>query len=607
VPITAEAIAAALNGKPSGNGWSAHCVAHEDKKPSLSISEGERGPVFFCHAECSQEAIISALVSRGLWKLNGRDHSDVPLAHPQLGAYSLHWDYFDAAGKHVSRTCRWDRKDGKEIRPLSLQADGWRWKQLESNRPLYRLTDLLRRNVARVLIVEGEKTADAGAKMFSDFVVLTWAGGSKAIAKTDWAPLRGRDVTLLHDNDAPGVSAMDSLSITLRAHGCTLRRVDLSSLGSLPPGWDCADALDDRSFDLDSLWALVDGATPEQAPATPIVGVEIVEAKQQRLRLTHIADIVAEQREPNWLLFEILEAMVLAVIAGARGTFKSFIALHWSMLAALEGRCVILLSAEGAGLDRRVAAWMHTYGQKHDLRHLKVLAIEKQFNLNDAELRAELRAEIKAAGISPDLFVVDTYSKYSPGIKENDNAEVAEFLGALSVGLRDEYGATVLLVAHSGHGNDKRPRGAYVLMANPDAEYIVERPNPTAMTVTVTRDRFKDYQSLEPLAYEARVLDLGRADKYGKQVTSLVLADTGAPPPAKKKALGKVQESTFAALREWVHANPTAPAITSDQLAALLRRHNVSAKRKPEQIKWLVDVGMLTPSVGGHTVNRGAL
>ena len=35
-------------------------------------------------------------------------------------------------------------------------------------------------------------------------------------------------------------------------------------------------------------------------------------------------------------------------------------------------------------------------------------------------------------------------------------------------------------------------------MANPDAEYIVDRPDPNGMTVTISRDRFKDGPALPP-------------------------------------------------------------------------------------------------------------
>src|SRR5450432_4252111 len=43
------------------------------------------------------------------------------------------------------------------------------------------------------------------------------------------------------------------------------------------------------------------------------------------LRRAH--EIVAERRETQWLIYKVLEGNVLAIIAGARSTFKSFIAL----------------------------------------------------------------------------------------------------------------------------------------------------------------------------------------------------------------------------------------------------------------------------------------
>ena len=43
----------------SGNGYKASCPAHDDKKPSLSITEGEDGRVLLkCHAGCTIEAVV---------------------------------------------------------------------------------------------------------------------------------------------------------------------------------------------------------------------------------------------------------------------------------------------------------------------------------------------------------------------------------------------------------------------------------------------------------------------------------------------------------------------------------------------------------------------
>src|SRR6202030_621628 len=170
----------------------------------------------------------------------------------------------------------------------------------------------------------------------------------------------------------------------------------------------------------------------------------------------------------------------------------SFIALDWLMRIALQGQTVVILSGEGAGLDRRIDAWMRTHAPDVDLENMSVLVLERPLNLSLAADMEALREAFGALADKPAVVAIDTFSKFAAGIDENDNSEVAAYLSALSECIRDAFNATVLLVAHSGHGDAKRPRGASSLMANPDAEYIVERPSPAAMTVTVSRERFKN-------------------------------------------------------------------------------------------------------------------
>jgi len=53
--MTAEGILKALGARKVGGGWIARCPAHEDEKPSLSITEAKGGKVLIhCHAGCEQ-------------------------------------------------------------------------------------------------------------------------------------------------------------------------------------------------------------------------------------------------------------------------------------------------------------------------------------------------------------------------------------------------------------------------------------------------------------------------------------------------------------------------------------------------------------------------
>src|SRR6516225_4540761 len=63
-----ENLVSRLQAKRSGTGWIAKCPAHEDREPSLSISEKDGVVLLHCHAGCSQEAVLAALEQLGIPK-----------------------------------------------------------------------------------------------------------------------------------------------------------------------------------------------------------------------------------------------------------------------------------------------------------------------------------------------------------------------------------------------------------------------------------------------------------------------------------------------------------------------------------------------------------
>ncbi len=70
--MIAEAIAKALGGRKAGAGWTARCPAHDDRTPSLSLTDTQDGKVLVrCHAGCEQERVIAGLRGRGLWGESG--------------------------------------------------------------------------------------------------------------------------------------------------------------------------------------------------------------------------------------------------------------------------------------------------------------------------------------------------------------------------------------------------------------------------------------------------------------------------------------------------------------------------------------------------------
>jgi len=73
--MTAAEIAARLGGaRRSGCGWwSCRCPAHDDRTPSLSVRDGERGPIVHCWAGCDPRDVLAALRARSLIGVTGSE------------------------------------------------------------------------------------------------------------------------------------------------------------------------------------------------------------------------------------------------------------------------------------------------------------------------------------------------------------------------------------------------------------------------------------------------------------------------------------------------------------------------------------------------------
>jgi hypothetical protein len=163
--------------------------------------------------------------------------------------------YRDASGQLLGFVVRLEDTKGKKIvLPLTYCKNEkgfacWRWKGFGEHRTLYGLEHLALESEKPVLIVEGEKTAEAARHLavLQDYLIVSWHGGVGAIKRVDWQPLLGRDTVLWPDHDAVGVKAMQSIAEKL--HGinqagnvfATIRWVELPE--DVPEKWDLADAL----------------------------------------------------------------------------------------------------------------------------------------------------------------------------------------------------------------------------------------------------------------------------------------------------------------------------------------------------------------------------
>lgn len=163
----------------------------------------------------------------------------------EVGRYA----YKDAAGQLLGYVIRLEDKKGSKITPTLTYCENdqgkksWRWKGfIGQNRPLYGLDYLAQKPQAPVLVVEGEKTSEAARTLFKGHVVVTWSGGASSVLLSDWSPLKGRDVVIWPDHDAPGKKAALALQrFLIEKHDTSAKVVDLPS--TFPAKWDLADKL----------------------------------------------------------------------------------------------------------------------------------------------------------------------------------------------------------------------------------------------------------------------------------------------------------------------------------------------------------------------------
>ena len=123
-----------------------------------------------------------------------------------LGKPTAKYDYFDKNNKLIAVVNRYDPQTGKEFRVWDVQS---RKAKSPDIRPLYNIPGII--NSKKIIIVEGEKSADALIE--KGFTATTAMCGANApLEKTDWSPLKDKEVIIWPDNDVAGINYAKKLS-----------------------------------------------------------------------------------------------------------------------------------------------------------------------------------------------------------------------------------------------------------------------------------------------------------------------------------------------------------------------------------------------------------
>lgn len=263
-PLPDVVARAGIATKRNGDEYLCLCPFHPDKNASLTLFQGKTGWRYMCFPCGSQGDTIdfvreyyaySSIGEAARW-LIGEDLDRKPLpkvtyaeAKDPYAGYTItrpppdapeiiagrrtpplrnpkrrrdtHYTpnmvfpYRDADGSLLGYVLRVDI-EGKKLTPGIWWMtgpdgfEGWAHGSYPEPRPLYGLDRLTDRPNDQVLLVEGEKCADAAARVMEGkpIVAASWMGGTPAVGAVDWTPLKGRSVLIWPDSDLAGRTAV---------------------------------------------------------------------------------------------------------------------------------------------------------------------------------------------------------------------------------------------------------------------------------------------------------------------------------------------------------------------------------------------------------------
>jgi RecA-family ATPase len=362
---------------------------------------------------------------------------------PAVPGVAASYSYTDAAGVMLYEVLRLVPKKFVQRRPDG--NGGYVYKLDGVERVLYRLPELLKFPYATVFVVEGEK--DVGNVEALGLCCTTISGGSAWTPKIA-APLAGRDVVILLDNDAPGYKKAQAAAQALHSVAKSVRLVllpELEDKGDVSD-WLAAGHTKDELEEVclaAAVWtpAGVVVVVPDQhATIEPLVFVDI-----STWRVGH----GVPPRE--WGVADLLPKRNVALLSGEGAAGKTLLALQLGIAHALGRDWIGTLPEPGPFLyfgaedetdeiHRRLADILNFYGA--DFPDLEGKVYLLTFAGEDAVLgHADhtgivkptplfLRLLAAAIEIKPIMICLDTSADVFAG-NENDRSQVRQFVGML--------------------------------------------------------------------------------------------------------------------------------------------------------------------------------
>lgn len=456
--------------KPHGDGWQARCPAHEDARPSLSVSAGEGGRVLLhCHAGCSTEAVLQALSLSESELFPPRESPSVA-AKREVAQYIYH----DSEGVPAFRVVRYEPKT---FRQHAADGQGG-WLPTRGNAPdlVFQLPVI--RGRARIAIVEGEK--DVMALRELGIPATCNPGGSGKWRQHHTLQIQSAGVScavLVPDNDKPGEQHMHAVAASLRAVGIA---VHWCALPDLPPKGDVSDALSAGMSKATLLAHL--RAAPVYTPPADLALVTDTEPRPGRsalplLSIRTLAERVAASGPQRFLVRGLWPAGDYGVHSAEPKAQKTWNAGDLAVSVASGTPFLSHFAIDNPG---HVLLFIGEGGEAAILRRLRAIAAAREVHVEDLPITVCARTphfgdddhmrQVASAldAVPAALVLIDPYYLAARGINAQSVTEAGALLERIQHVCQDAR--TSLLVVHH-HNRSREAKGVLRMSGAGPAEW----------------------------------------------------------------------------------------------------------------------------------------
>jgi AAA domain len=470
-----QQVAAALGGEVSGREILAPGPGHSAKDRSLSIKFSSTAPDgFVVHSFAGDDPIVCKDYVRNkigiVWEPAKKSANGSVIRMQQRVSAQLAPKPPSAAPEYIYQLedstpyLRVKRTADKQFYQQHWNGSGWINGAPQGPKIPYRLPELLQAEHDTVLIVEGEKDADALLAL--GLTATTNAGGAEKWTEDLNRYFQDRDIYILPDNDAVGERHAKQVVTHLTT---VAREIRIVRLPSLPEKGDVSD------------WLAAGGTVVELAKlmkATPKV-----EAGGEPRLILSSADFIAGFVPPDYLIDGLVQRRFVYSLTAPTGTGKTAVALLLCACVALgrpigeyqleRGRVLYLAGENPDDVRMRWLAMADAMG--FDIAAIDVHFIPGVFKLS--EISGRIKAEIDKIGPVA-LVVVDTSAAYFEGSEENANVEMGLHARRMRSLVNMPGGPCVLVACHpvkNADPNNLLPRGGGAFIAEMDGNLTLSK------------------------------------------------------------------------------------------------------------------------------------